>query len=43
MGKRLFAGANEPKRLEVFPEGDHNDLLDHGAWDRARAFLSSLR
>jgi pimeloyl-ACP methyl ester carboxylesterase len=43
MGKRLFAGANEPKRLEVFPEGDHNDLLDHGAWDRARAFLASLR
>ena len=39
MGKRLYAAANQPKRLEVFPDGDHNDLFDHGAWDKARAFL----
>jgi fermentation-respiration switch protein FrsA (DUF1100 family) len=43
MGKRLFAAANEPKRLEIFPQGDHSDLLDHGAWEKARAFLSTLR
>ena len=43
MGKRIFAAANEPKRLEVFPDGDHNDLFDHGAWNTAREFLASLR
>ena len=43
MGKRLLAAANESKRLEIFPDGDHNDLLDHGAWDKARAFLATLR
>jgi fermentation-respiration switch protein FrsA (DUF1100 family) len=43
MGKRLYAAANEPKRLEILPDGDHNDLIDHGAWDKARAFLAQPR
>ena len=43
MGKRVYAAANEPKRLELFAEGAHNDLFDHGAWDKARDFLAALR
>jgi fermentation-respiration switch protein FrsA (DUF1100 family) len=39
MGKRLFAAANEPKRLEVLPDADHNDMSDHGAWEKAARFL----
>ncbi len=42
MGKRVFAAANEPKRLEVFPDGGHSDLFDHGAWEKVRAFLSEM-
>lgn len=42
MGRRVFAAAKEPKRLELFPAGAHSDLFDHGAWERADAFLSPL-
>ncbi len=41
-GKRVFAAANEPKKLELFPAGHHADLFDHGAWERVRAFLAGL-
>ena len=43
MGKRVHAAANEPKSLELFPEGHHSDLFDYGAWEKARAFLAGLR
>ncbi len=43
MGKRLYAAANEPKRLELFPEAEHYDLFDHGAWEKVREFLAGLR
>ncbi len=42
MGWRVYRAANEPKRIELFPEGGHDDLFDHGAWERARAFVVSL-
>lgn len=42
MGRRVYHAANEPKRLEVFRHGGHNDLFDHGAWEKMRAFLFSL-
>jgi hypothetical protein len=42
MGKRVFDAANEPKRLELFPEGGHSDLFDHGAWEKVLAFLSDM-
>ena len=42
MGKRVYAAANEPKKLELFAEGHHSDLFDHGAWERVRAFLDAL-
>jgi fermentation-respiration switch protein FrsA (DUF1100 family) len=42
MGRRLFNAAKAPKRLELFPRGGHNDLFDHGAWEKARDFLESL-
>ena len=42
MGKRNYRAANDPKRIETFPQGRHNDLFDHGAWETMRAFLLSL-
>jgi fermentation-respiration switch protein FrsA (DUF1100 family) len=42
MGRRVYRAANEPKRIELFPVGGHNDLFDHGAWEEMRAFLLSL-
>ena len=42
IGRRLYDAANPPKRIELFPQGGHNDLFDHGAWEKARAFLESL-
>jgi hypothetical protein len=42
MGRRIYRAANDPKRIETFPHGRHNDLFDHGAWDKMRDFLLSL-
>jgi fermentation-respiration switch protein FrsA (DUF1100 family) len=42
MGRRLYDAAKEPKRIELFPRAGHNDLFDHGAWEKAEAFLNSL-
>ena len=39
-GRRLFAAATEPKRFEMFPDGRHSDLVDHGALDVAERFLN---
>jgi fermentation-respiration switch protein FrsA (DUF1100 family) len=41
MGLRVYRAANEPRRIELFPEGAHSDLFDHGAWEKTRAFLAS--
>ncbi|MGV1013463.1 MAG: alpha/beta hydrolase, partial [Methyloceanibacter sp.] len=41
MGQRLYQAANEPKKIELFPQGTHYDLFDIGAWDKVRAFLAS--
>jgi uncharacterized protein len=41
MGWRVYRAANEPKRIELFPQGAHSDLFDHGAWAKAQAFLAS--
>jgi hypothetical protein len=40
--RELHAAANEPKRLAILRNGDHNDLFDHGAWDKVVAFLAAL-
>jgi hypothetical protein len=42
MGLRVYRAANEPKRIELFPEGSHDDLFDHGAWEKMRAFVDRL-
>jgi fermentation-respiration switch protein FrsA (DUF1100 family) len=42
LGERLFALANEPKRMVRFPEGNHNDLDSHGAREVWRAFLGEM-
>jgi hypothetical protein len=42
MGCRVYQAANEPKRIEIFPEGAHCDLFDHGAWRSTLAFLASF-
>ena len=41
-GERLYALANEPKRMVRFPQGGHVDLDDHGAIDVVRAFVAGL-
>jgi len=41
-GERLFALANEPKRMVRFPLGRHVDLDDHGAEAAVKAFLAGL-
>jgi fermentation-respiration switch protein FrsA (DUF1100 family) len=42
MGKRVFEAANEPKKLELFPNGGHSDLFDQGAWEKVQAFLKNI-
>ena len=42
MGLRVYRAANEPKRIELFPQGTHDDLFDQGAWEETRAFADSL-
>ena len=39
-GVRLFALANEPKRMVRFPRGDHVNLDEHGAAKVVREFLA---
>lgn len=41
-GERLFALANEPKRMVRFPDGTHVDLDDHGAIEAVKKFLAEL-
>jgi uncharacterized protein len=43
MGRRIYKAANEPKRIETFLAGRHNDLFDNGAWETMRNFLLSLQ
>jgi pimeloyl-ACP methyl ester carboxylesterase len=40
LGQRVYRAANEPKHIEVFPQGGHLDFFDHGAWEKTRAFLA---
>jgi fermentation-respiration switch protein FrsA (DUF1100 family) len=42
MGRRIYRAAREPKRIELFTRGAHDDLFDHGAWEKMRDFLTSL-
>jgi uncharacterized protein len=41
-GERLFALADEPKRMVRFPSGGHVNLDDFGAADAVKDFLSAL-
>lgn len=42
MGLRVHRAANEPKRIELFADGNHDDLFEHGAWDKARDFIDEV-
>jgi pimeloyl-ACP methyl ester carboxylesterase len=42
MGWRVYRAANEPKRIELFPQGSHDDLFYQGAWEKTQAFVDSL-
>jgi pimeloyl-ACP methyl ester carboxylesterase len=42
MGRRVYGAANQPKRIELFPQATHDDLFDHGAWEKTRVFVDSL-
>jgi hypothetical protein len=39
---QVYRAANEPKRIELFPQGTHDDLFDQGAWEKTQAFVDSL-
>ncbi len=43
MGENLFAAAPEPKKMEVFDEGGHIDLLDYGEAQRVIHFLTATQ
>jgi uncharacterized protein len=43
MGRRLHALAREPKKLVIFPLGNHVDLDQHGAVDELRKWIDNLR
>lgn len=40
--RELYAAANEPKQLAILRNGSHNDLFDHGAFDKVTEFLTRL-
>ncbi len=42
MGQALFAAANEPKRLEIFPDGRHSDLDEYGAVQVVTKWLAEV-
>jgi uncharacterized protein len=42
MGLRVYRASDEPKRIELFPEGTHDNLFDYGARGKTRAFVDSL-
>jgi fermentation-respiration switch protein FrsA (DUF1100 family) len=42
-GERLFALAHEPKQFVRFHDGDHNNLDDYGAIERARDFIGASK
>jgi fermentation-respiration switch protein FrsA (DUF1100 family) len=42
-GERLFALAHEPKQFVRFPGGDHNNLDEYGAIERARDFIGASK
>jgi fermentation-respiration switch protein FrsA (DUF1100 family) len=42
-GERLFALANEPKRMVRLAQAGHEDLDDHGALDAVKTFLAEPR
>ncbi|MGB6907262.1 MAG: alpha/beta hydrolase [Methyloceanibacter sp.] len=37
--RQVYAAANEPKTLSILRMGGHNDLFDHGAWQKITDFL----
>ena len=43
MGRQLHALAREPKKLVVFPNGNHVDLDQHGAVGELRHWIDELR
>ena len=42
-GERLFALANEPKRMVRFPQAEHSNLDAHGAANVVKDFLAGLQ
>lgn len=41
-GKAVFALAPHPAGLWIDPEGDHDNLWEHGLWTRAKDFFASV-
>lgn len=43
LGKKLFAAAPEPKRIETFAEAGHTNLYDYNAISAVRRFVTDVR
>lgn len=43
MAEKLYAAANQPKTMKVFPEGGHVNLYKYGAIDTVKTFVDSLK
>ena len=42
-GRRVYNEANNPKKLVILPGAGHNDLFEHGAWDKVYEFVEDLQ
>lgn len=40
--RELHAAATEPKQLAILRNGGHNDLFEHGAWQKVTDFMAAL-
>jgi fermentation-respiration switch protein FrsA (DUF1100 family) len=40
--RQVYAAANEPKQLAIMRNGGHNDLYEHGAFNKVAEFLAAL-
>ena len=43
LGQALFRAARQPKKIVVFPDGNHENLYSRGAMREVRKFIQNLR
>lgn len=40
--REVYAAANDPKKLVIVPRGEHNNLYEHGAFEKVRELLEDF-